>query len=345
MHPLLNNKFVRFGLISIAILVAIFIFLSLMSLTISGRSSLNSIQDMDYYATPSVSVSSGRATYSEEMVMMDDGVMMESKTTSSYMPIPIPTPDGYTSGLESYETTNYSVSGRLKAFDQFCDELSTLKTDVNIHFKSLNESTNNCNATFYVAETETDRVIGVLASYKGVEFTRSTESVTRHRQQIQNQTSIISQQLNSVSRSLTAAETQFDELAEFARQSKDASALSEAIRYKLQNVDTLTSRKISLTSQLNNLYQQAVDLEERIGVVQFSVNVTRANPIYVGKYERQWDTAWENLKDSANQALINLTAFFATFLLWLVQAFIYLLVIIIVIRGLWKFIKLLWRKW
>ncbi len=342
MHPLLQNKFIRFGLAGAGLLIVIFVVLTLLFIINNARSTELSM-NMGY-ATGAAPMFENSIGFGESLSMSADGDMMMKAVSSSYRPAPEPVPDGYTAGLESYETTDYYINGRLKEFDNFCAEFTRLKADPNIHFKYLNESTNNCNATFYVAEERAEQTLSTLTTYKGIEFVRNTESVTRHRQQIQNQTSILEQQLASVSHSLATAEIQFDELADFARQSKDAAALSEAIRYKLQNIDNLTQRKINLTAQLNNLYQQSADLEERLNVVQFDVHVYRSNPINIGKYERQWEAAWEELKDQFTDTLIGLSAFFGIFLLWVFRIALYLIVLIVVLRAFWKFIKLLWRK-
>lgn len=338
MFPLLQNKFIRFSLIGISVLVVIFIALIFLTTVNTSRSINYGISD-DMMADPSAPTLSSNS--------IDAGVMMpaeEDMGRASSLHYPDPTPDIFTSGLESYETTEYSVSGHTKKFDDFCDTLTILKENPSIHFKYLSESTNSCHAILYAEETEVEKILSSLSSFSGVEIIRNTESVTKHKQQIQSQTAIIQEQLTSVSRSLSLAETQFDELAIFARQANDAVALSEAIRYKLQNIDTLTERKIYLNDQLNNLYQQATDLEERIDVVEFSVNISRSNPIVIGKYERQWERAYQDLRDTFTDTLIGLSAFLGIFVLWTLRLVIYGIVLIVVGRLLWKLIKFLWNK-
>ena len=325
MHPFLQNKFIKFAGIGLLILVVLYIIIVGITSFLATSTGLSS-NDFSY-SIPRGGIGGGTNGMSAPAL---DGYTMESES-SYYMPTPAPSE--YTADLEKYETTAYSVTARTKQFDEVCDMLTSLKSDTQVHFKSLNESTNNCRATFFVDENKASEVLNNLTAFSGVEYTRNTVSVTRHRQQIQSQTDILKQQLASVQRSLTAAETQFDEIADFARQNKDAATLSQAINQKLNNINNLTQQKINLTSQLNRLYQQAADLNERMDVVQFDVNINRSNPIYVGKYEREWEAAWENLKDTYNQTLINLSAFFGTFLLIVLQGIIYLLVLIVVLRG------------
>ncbi len=205
MSSLFHNKFVKFGLIGVGILFLLFIVLSVIFTSLNSARSGLSMDSMGVQAPMGMSASNKAFFETEEVSVARD---------SSYHPSE-PTPDDYTSGLESYETTDYSVSGRTKDFDNFCSDLTQLKTDGEIHFKTLRESTNHCSATFYAPEQRVEGVLASLSAYRGVEYARDTSSVTRHRQNLQSRTNILQQQLASVSRSLTMAETQFDELAEF----------------------------------------------------------------------------------------------------------------------------------
>lgn len=343
MQSLLRNKFIRFGLMAIGALVALLVVLFILALLNTSSTGLGikgSEMDGAYYEQTAPSV----ANVFDRGMMPGDSVSMEA-VDSSYYPYPEPTPDGYTAGLESYETTSYSVTARTKDFDALCATVAGLKSDTAIHFKSITSNINNCYASFYVAPEKVDGVLATLTSYRGVEVNRNTESVTRHKQQLDSQTMILQQQLARVNSSLTAAEAQLDRLNQVFNSSDEVTKLSSEVTKSLQYIDQLTQRKISLLDQLDNLYQQSADLAERMTVVQFDVRITRSTPLIVDKYERQWDQAWEELKDEFTNTLIGLTAFFGIFLLWTVRIGLYLLVILVLIRGLWKFAKVLWNRW
>ena len=336
MPAIFHNRFVQFIIGFVGVAVVLFIILTILASLNSARNSVGLSVDYDY-APSAPGMGRGVA----------DSMMMESAgmpaMDSSYMPYPTPTPGGYTAELERYETTDYSVSGRTKHLGTICNSLNALKADSRFHFKSLNESLNNCNAVFYTEEEYASSLVSQFLEFDDITITRSTNSVTRHREQLQGQASIIEQQLASVNRSLATAETEFDEIARFARENNDAATLSNAIEEKLRLIDNLTSRKISLTSQLDSLYQRSADLEERIGVVQFSINVNRSQAINPGETSRKWERAWDDLGENFTDTLIGITAFFGIFLLWAVRITLYLLIVLIIIRGLWKFVKFIWR--
>jgi hypothetical protein len=338
MAPFFKNPYVRWiggglAVVIITLIVAAFFLASMNSARSTGLSAP---------AFEGGMIASDMA-YAPEM--MGRGGMESAQSLSIAEPgyMPPPSPGGFVSELERYETTDYSVNARTNQFDALCDTLTALKADDRFDFRSLNSSLNNCNAVFFTEERYAGELVPQLQQFDGVTITRSTNSVTRHRQQLQGRADILEQQLASVNRSLATAETQFDEIAAFARDNNDASAFSEAIQEKLRLIDTLTSRKISLTSQLDSLYQQSAELEERLGVVQFTVSVQRSFPLTPSENTRKWEQAWDDLKDTYTDTLIGLTTVFGIFLLWTGRIALYLLVVLVVIRLLWKFVRFIWK--
>lgn len=330
MPSFLHNPYVKFIGGGIVLVVALLLFATLFLASLNdSRSSSTGLSADTFYAP--------------ELINSRGGVESQSLSVSPdarYVPPPT---EGYTSNLERYETTDYSVSARTKQFDELCDALATLKADDRFDFRTLTTSLNNCTAVFYTDEMNVDETVSRLNQFSGVTISRMTESVTRHRQQLESRTNTLEQQLASVNRSLAAAETQFDEIATFARTNNDASALSEAIQEKLRLIDTLTTRKITLTSQLDSIYQQAADLNERLGVVQFSVQVSRSYPLDPNRDTRKWEHAWQDLRDTYTDTLIGFTAFFGIFVLWTLRATLYLLVALVFIRLIWKFVRFIWK--
>jgi len=300
------------------------------------------------------SLNASRSTgFSADYISSPQGLFKESAVTNRAItpeiagdygaPVyPITPNSGYVPNLEDFETTNYNLSGRLKDFNTACNALTTLKANDRFHFKSLSTNLNSCYATFYTEEAFAGEAIANL-QFNGVTVSRNTQSVTRHRENIASQASIIRQQLVSVENTLAEAELAYDEIAVFAREERDVSEYSQAIDAKLRQIDQLTNRKISLTSQLDSIAQQAADLEERIGVVEISVNYSRSFTLNPDKTSRAWEQAWETLSDTWTNFGIGLTAYFGVFLLYALQYGLYLLVLILLARFGWKVVRMIWK--
>ena len=275
---------------------------------------------------------------------MEESAYDSVSSDSISMPVPPPTPGpDYVAGLEDYEVTDYRVTARTEQFDEACRVLTELKADDTIDFRSLSESLNRCGARFFVDREDEERVRMQLSGIDSAVVTRTTDSVTRRRSELKNQTQILEEQLASVERTLLEAERQYDEIAELARQSSDASALTQAISNKLNMTNTLNARRIQLTERIRQLRQQSADLEERIGKAAFSVTINRSYPIDPDGDSRRWEEAWEFLKEQYTSVLIGFTAYLGVFLLRALQFAFYGLILIVLARLLWKFIRYVWR--
>lgn len=319
---------------------AIFVLLLLFSFLSMNHGSYG-FSSTDSISMPGAPASYGRGGgVASEVAMQSAGYDASYAPTSSYLP---PLDTVYVPGLEDYETTDYNVSGRLSDLSSACSVLGTLKARDDVHFKRLSQNKNNCSAYFFVEEASTADVVTQLGSIKGVDISSLTESVTRRRTEIKNQTTIVQEQLNSVERTLDEAKVQYDYIAEVARESTDAAALTEAIRDKLQIIDDLTERRIMLTSQLQQLNQQGVDLEERIGMVAFNVSLTRTFVVDSDRFTREWEAAWRELRDQFTSVLIGVTAYLGIFLLWVVQLTVYGLILVVLARFLWKLVRKIWQ--
>lgn len=340
MPSLLQNKFVRFGVFGVVALVLLLVVVSVILASLNNARSMPIGKNLDFYSRGEVGVSSAPA-----MMMDGDDMAMEeiARMTSSYYPEPIPAPGGYVDGLEDYETTDYSVSARTRQFDEFCASLRTLKTEDRFAFTYLSEETNHCSATFYTDEQYVEEVLSRFGQLSGVEISRNTFSVTQRRERLENRTDILRQQLESVDRTLSVGETQFDEIIAIARASNDASELSSAISEKLRMIDSLTQRKIDLISQLDNILQKSAELNERLDKVQFNVSVQRSTPIYPGQDQRKWQLAWKQLGDEFTNTLIGLSSGLGIFLLKVMQYGVYLLILLLLAKLVWQFGRKVWK--
>lgn len=320
-----------------------------------GGNSYSKSQSYGVAAMPSMPNVGGTGGYARNLAAQDmdmayDDYAMEEMEMASYdgggfapsiMPAPEPSP--YVPDLEKYETTDYSVYARTKDFDDACSLLTDLKARDDVDFRNFSEQLNYCSATFYTEEDNVDEVTERFSEIDGVEMSRDTVSVTRQRSNIQTRTGVLMEQLASVENTLTMAETQYAELTEIARAEGDASALTRAIRDKLSTIETLNQRRISLVSQIQQLDQQAADLNERIGVVAFNVSFSRAYPIYPDEDSRKWENAWEELSDSFTYFLIGFTVYLGIFILKVVQYAFYGLILLLLVRFGWKVVRRVWR--
>ena len=259
--------------------------------------------------------------------------------TISYQPSPTP----YTHNLEAYETTDYRGHAQTERFAEACATLRTLKAEERFHFQSLTERRNQCSATFFTEEVHAADARAALARIDSIDLSRTTRSVTRLRARIDSQIDILEDRLRTIETTLTEAEADYDALRVLAREERDTESLTRAITDKIEVMEMLSERETRLTQQLTRLHRQAQDLEERLGMVKFNVSVERLFPI-MNEDRHRFARAWDRFSDQLTFMGIALTAYLATFLLWMVQAVIYLAIVLVFARLLWFAVRLLWRR-
>ena len=332
MNPKPKNFFARYKKVFIGIILII-VALPLASALFT---SLNSAR----FASDSIANLPGVPTNKESARSMQADIF-----TGSEVVLAVPTiPDAYVSDLELYETTDYSVTGRLRNLDVVCENLIGLKTEEGVHFKSFRENSNQCSASFFVDDEQRAAEISKeFSGIKGIEVTRFTQSVTRARSNLKSRSVILQAQFDSVTKTLAEAELQYADIAEVARSNNDAAALTEVIRDKLTIIEDLTQRSIQLSNQLQQIEKQAADLDERVGVTAFTVQLSRSFIIDNNRTAREWEGAWKLLREQFTAVLIGLTAYFGVFLLRLVQFALYGVILLVVARLFWKLKDKIWK--
>lgn len=338
------HKIRKYGLITLSILGMIIMSIVVLLIIISSsRSSNYSTQGISEVPSMSTNRSAGTHSFSNSLKSTEydnDG----SYSDESYVdPLPEYNPTVYVPGLESYETTDYQITARTRQFEEGCSLLRTLKTDTRIYFKSLYVDQNVCSALFFSAPDKVDSILNQLKDIRGAEVSESTQSVTRTREVLQTETQIVTEQLSSVVHTLADAEIQYAVIAEFARANNEAAALTEAIRDKLQILESLTQQRIQLTAQLQQLQQQATDLNERIGMIAFTVNINRSFAFDPEETSREWETSWHTLKNTVTSVLIGFTTYLGVFILRALQFAFYALILIFIARYGWKVVHKIWQ--
>lgn len=254
------------------------------------------------------------------------------------MPAPLPT-QPYVPDLEAYETTDYRVHARTSDFDAACSLLGELKRDTSIHFRALNESLNHCSANFFVDANRANEVRDRLSGIDGVVVERSTESVTRTREDILDQVDVLRDQLAHTEATLATVTAQYKTITELAYQEGEPAVLNRTVQSQFEMLDSLNQRRLWQATQLKSLLQQSADLEERIGKEMFSVSFERASTVEPKKYARAWSEAFKDLKDYFVMTLIGLTAHLGIFALFTLKVLVYGFLLLILARVLYHYLR------
>ncbi len=269
---------------------------------------------------------------------MSDGARMGEAYAPSYIGS-----YEYVPNLEQYETSDYTVTARTRAFEAACEKIIVYKSDTQIHFKSFSEQQNQCSAFFFVPNDRANQIADDLQTISGAEVTRTVTSVTRDREILKSESEMITEQLRIVEQTLADAERQYSEITQLAQASNNASALSEAITNKLTMIEMLNQKRIDLTARLGMINRSAAELNERINVTAFTVTITRSFVLDTNRTTLEWEGAWRELREQWTSVLIGLSAYLGIFVIRTIQYAVYALIIIVIARFVWKIAQKVWK--
>ena len=255
----------------------------------------------------------------------------------------LPTPQGPSTGsftrLQAYETTDYTVSASLRSIDTLCNQLEFLRADENTQFRSLTRNEQSCRAHFFVEENQVDQLLQYFNSIRGVQIDRNTHSVTTLREQVTSELDSLRTQLARLETTISEAEVGFDEAIAFARTESDATALAQAVNEKTNTLNNLYQQQLFLNAQIQEVARRSQDLNERIGLVGFSIRFTSLTRANTNRQDRAWAHAIEILEDRLIDFQTGVTIGLFIVLLWIIQITIYGVLLFIILFGLWKVYK------
>ncbi len=277
--------------------------------------------------------------YRSEAAYSEGGVASAPSQDRMMISPPTTEPGGSYTRLQAYETTDYNISAELRSIEAACNQLELLRDEDNTQFRSLHRNDQSCRARFFVEENDAGQMLDFFRGIQGVSIVRDTRSVTSLREQTTSQLDSLKTQLERLERTIEEAEVGFDEAIAFARTENDAAALARAINQKTNTLNNLYQQELFLNNQIQDTARRSQDIDERIGLVGFSVQFTSLTRIDKNYHDRAWSQASEALEDRLIEFQTGVTLGLFVLLLWIIQIAIYGVLLGIIVYGLWKLFK------
>jgi len=289
------------------------------------------------------SMDSKLAVSSRGMGMLSD---MAYSPESSYMPTPIVGENG--SDAESYERRDYNVQYETRKFDDTCAAINGLKPKDYVVFDNSTKNETWCNYTFRVEVSHEDEVVAMLQGLDPRDFNVNTSSIERTVEYQDSELAMQQRRLESITQTLTQAETSFNSLISQATREGDTKTLSEVINNKINTLDNLNQQLLSTQDRIDRLMKNRGDQIEQIEYAHFYVSVSKITFFDAQRFTDEWKQNVQEMFTKANATLVVLTVGLVAFLLGALQFVIYgaLLVLGLTIfaKIAWTVIKRIW-KW
>ncbi len=258
---------------------------------------------------------------------------------------PMPPPDGAVDeDAEDYEITEYNVNIETRTLEEDCKTITNLKPLNYVIFESTTETDKSCYYTIKVDVSHVEEVLSVLEDLDPKDLNKTTYTIQRTIEYLLDEREVLEKKREAIEETLEDALNAYDEISRFATETRDADALARIIDSKIQTVERLTMESININERLNRLAQQEVRQMDRLKYTYFYINVTESKFFDGKEIKESWKESAKKLVKDFNKTIQGLSLGLITLALFIVQFGIYLLILIVVARFLWKFTKRIWKK-
>lgn len=258
---------------------------------------------------------------------------------------PTPFPGGVVGDTaENFEVTEYRASIETREKVAVCGEVFKLKKLTYVIFENASDQDRACDYTFKVRNANVPEILAVIKALNPKDITESTYTIKRQLDEIDSEATILKRKLASVNKTLGDAIRAYDEVNASAIRAQNVDVLAKIIENKMAVIERLTQQQIGISAQLERLSRAKVDNLDRMGYTYFYVNVYE-NKFVDGKaIKDSWKNAVRSLVHDVNRTVQGMTVSLLSFFFIILQYVLYFLVVLVVVKYLWKFTKKIWQK-
>lgn len=262
--------------------------------------------------------------------------------SSSIYPMPPATPTGDTA--EAFEVMQYNARIETRNLTKTCAEFTELKKRTDVIFENADTSEQACSFTFKVKHESVEGVLAWLKNLHPRELAENTYTIKAQIDDFTNETEVLKTKRASIDSTLSSALRAYDEITRLATNTQNADALAKIIDSKIQMIERLTQEKIAIDEQLDRLTRAKAEQLDRLDYTYFYVQVYENRYIDTRQISDSWKQAIREFVLKLNQMFQDLTIGLILFLLFIVQWLIYALIVLVIVKYGWRFVKVFWNK-
>lgn len=304
-------------------------------------------------ATNGFAVSSEPAYYKEEMAQLayndgygigGGGVALSARNVAG-ISYPYPQPGGTTGdNAEEFEVTEYSASIESRNKSNECGAIADLKAKTYVIFESANESDKNCTFTFKVKQDNVEEILGVIKGMNPRDLSENTYTIKNQVDDFTSETEILTKKLTSLDETLASALKAYDDIQRLATQNQNADALAKIIESKIQLIERLTQERININEQLDRYARMKSEQLDRLDYTYFHVSVYERAFVDGEQIVDSWKMSIQQFFTNLNKSLQDLTVNLVLLLILAIQYVLYILILVVVAKYVWRAVVYIWNK-
>lgn len=245
---------------------------------------------------------------------------------------------------EKYELSSYNATIKTRHFEEDCASVQALKKDSSVIFLSVNSAKTYCTFSFKVEKAGLQKVLDILKGMDPDSLNENVETIAATLATYDRRKEILETQLTVVDATLKNAIASYEELSSLAVKSRDANSLATAINNKIDIIDRLSTKKLSIEEQLRSMSLSSSDSKAETGFAHFSVSVTKDTYIDGEAIATSWKYATQTLLNKINILLQELSLGFISVMLTLLKYMLYLLVFVALLKYVKRAVIWIWNR-
>lgn len=260
-------------------------------------------------------------------------------------PIYPPIPGGTTGNTaEQFEVTEYSASIETTDKEESCLRVSKFKELEYVIFESANEYDEGCNFTFKVEHAHVDEILGFVKEMDPKDLSENTYTIQNQIDDFTSEEAVLAKKRASIDETLKSALLAYDEITRLATANQNADALAKIIDNKIQLIERLTEERININEQLDRLTRAKAEQLDRLDYTYFHLNIVEYKYVDGEIMRDSWKASVGIAIYDTDIILQQMTLGLIPLFFLAIQYIIYLLLLVVIAKYLWRVVRYIWEK-
>lgn len=338
------------GLVLLAVFVLTFGFQLVGSSinSVSPKKSISSImpQSAGFAVSDSLGLGLSEASFGSSGEMDNKAVGLSARNVAS---TPSASPsykveEATGNNAEDMEVTEYRATVETRQLKNTCKTIVDLKAKDYVIFENAQENDDNCYYVFKVKRENAEEILAIIKNLKPKDISESTYTIKKLVDDYTSEEEILKNKLTSIDETLTKATASYDNITALATRVQDVESLAKIITSKINIIERLTQERINVSSQLDRLSRSKAEQLDKLEYVYFYTNVYENKFFNWKNIKDSWKYAVKNFVNDINTIAQNVSINFATFILFILQYALYIIVLLLCAKYGWKAVKYIWNK-
>lgn len=248
------------------------------------------------------------------------------------------------SDAEQFEVTEYNANIETRKLKNTCAVVANLKSKDYVIFENASEYDRGCNYTFKVKKNNVKEILSVIKGLNPKDMSESTYTIKKLVEDFTSEVEILQAKLDSIDDTLAKAISAYDDVTVLATKVKDVESLAKIIDSKITIIERLTQERINANAQLEQIQRQKAEQLDRLEYTYFRVNIIENKFIDVQNLKDSWKAAIKAFVLDINKIAQDISVNLITFLFYILQFAIYIIILLLVAKYGWLLIKRIWKK-